>query len=78
MIEAINLKKRFGDHVLFENLNFKIKHGEFVCFSGKSGSGKTTLLNIIGHIENYDSGELLINNKLLREKKVYKIFLKIM
>lgn len=61
MIEAINLCKRFGDKIIFDNLNFIIKDGEFVCFSGESGRGKTTLLNMIGMLEPTTSGKILIN-----------------
>ena len=61
MIEGIELSKRFEGRVLFENFNFKIESGEFVCFSGVSGCGKTTLLNLIGMIEPFDSGKLLID-----------------
>lgn len=43
------------------NLSFEI--GEFVAITGKSGSGKTTLLNIIGGIDTYEKGELLINDE---------------
>ena len=61
MIEGIELSKRFEGRVLFENFNFKIESGEFVCFSGVSGCGKTTLLNMSGMIEPFDSGKLLID-----------------
>ena len=61
MIEGIELSKRFEGRVLFENFNFKIESGEFVCFSGVSGCGKTTLLNMIGMIEPFDSGKLFID-----------------
>lgn len=61
MIEGIELSKRFEGRILFENFNFKIESGEFVCFSGVSGCGKTTLLNMIGMIEPFDSGKLLID-----------------
>ena len=74
MIEGRNIVKKFGSKVLFENLNFVIGDGEFVCFSGDSGSGKTTLLNIIGLIEPVDGGELLINGKKYvsqRQKQEY-------
>lgn len=37
MIEGINICKKFGEHVIFDNFNFKINTGEFVCFAGKSG-----------------------------------------
>ncbi len=65
MIEGIELSKRFEGRVLFENFNFKIKSGEFVCFSGVSGCGKTTLLNMIGMIEPFDSGKLLIDGEAI-------------
>lgn len=65
MIEGIELSKRFEGRVLFENFNFKIESGEFVCFSGVSGCGKTTLLNMIGMIEPFDSGKLLIDGEAI-------------
>ena len=65
MIEGIELSKRFEGRVLFENFNFKIESGEFVCFSGVSGCGKTTLLNMIGMIEPFDSGKLLIDGEAM-------------
>lgn len=65
MIEWIELSKRFEGRVLFENFNFKIESGEFVCFSGVSGCGKTTLLNMIGMIEPFDSGKLLIDGEAI-------------
>lgn len=64
MIEGINLCKSYGDHIILDKFNFKINDGECVCFSGKSGTGKTTLLNMIGLLESYDQGELLIDGKL--------------
>lgn len=63
MIQGIGLTKRFDNKILFENFSFIIEDGDFVCFSGASGSGKTTLLNIIGLIEPFDAGDLLINGK---------------
>lgn len=63
MIEGIDLTKTFGDKVLFKGYNFKINTGEMVCFSGKSGSGKTTMLHMIGMLETYDEGQILINGK---------------
>lgn len=69
MIEGIELSKRFEGRVLFENFNFKIESGEFVCFSGVSGCGKTTLLNMIGMIEPFDSGKLLIDGEAMVTQK---------
>lgn len=74
MIQGINICKKFGERVLFENLNFSIDDGEFVCFSGVSGAGKTTLLNMIGLLEPIDGGNLFIDGKEYssgREKRQY-------
>ena len=74
MITGKNITKRFGDLTIFDGLDFEIHDGEFVCFSGESGKGKTTLLNIIGLLEPFDSGELLINGRKYssrREKREY-------
>ena len=47
-------------HVL-KGINLDIEQGEFVSIMGASGSGKSTLLNILGILDNYDSGEYLLN-----------------
>ena len=51
-------------HVL-KGINLGIEHGEFVSIMGASGSGKSTLLNILGILDNYDSGEYRIDGKLI-------------
>ncbi len=48
-------------HVL-KGINLDIEKGEFVSIMGASGSGKSTLLNILGILDNYDSGEYLLND----------------
>jgi putative ABC transport system ATP-binding protein len=47
-------------HVL-KGISLDIKKGEFVSIMGASGSGKSTLLNILGILDNYDSGDYLLN-----------------
>lgn len=54
MIKIENIKKSFGDKVLFDNLNLEFELGEMIAITGKSGSGKSTLLNIMGLLESYD------------------------
>ena len=61
MIELKNVRKSFGERVLFENLNLKISDGEFAVLIGASGCGTTTLLDIIAGIEPIDSGEVLVD-----------------
>lgn len=51
-------------HVL-KGINLEIARGEFVSIMGASGSGKSTLLNILGILDNYDSGEYRINGRLI-------------
>ncbi|MFB6803420.1 ribosomal protection-like ABC-F family protein [Peribacillus butanolivorans] len=46
-LEVKNLKKDFGERILFEQTNFTIQHGEKVALIGPNGSGKTTFLNIV-------------------------------
>ncbi|MCF2574837.1 ABC transporter ATP-binding protein [Phocaeicola barnesiae] len=53
-------------HVL-KGINLDIEKGEFVSIMGASGSGKSTLLNILGILDNYDSGEYYLNNVLIRD-----------
>ena len=68
MILIRNLVKKFSDKDLFSDFNLEINDGEFVTISGVSGSGKTTLLNIIGGIEGFDGGEVIVNGFNLAQK----------
>lgn len=69
MIHLKNIQKTYHAgaplHVL-KGINLDIEKGEFVSIMGASGSGKSTLLNILGILDNYDSGEYYLNNVLIR------------
>lgn len=65
MIELKNVYKKYGDKIIFEDLTCNIKKGEFVGIKGSSGSGKSTLLNMMGLLEPCDSGEIIIDSKLV-------------
>ncbi len=63
IIEVKNLTKIYpqpnSEIIIFENLSFEIKKGDFVSITGPSGSGKTTLLNIISTLDSKYSGVVL-------------------
>jgi len=66
MLEIKNLNKSYqsrkGETIdVLKNINLCFKDTGFVFLVGKSGAGKTTLLNLIGGIDNFDSGEIIIN-----------------
>lgn len=63
MIEAKNLTKRFGNQLVFQDVNFKINQGDFLSLIGPNGSGKTTLVKILMGLEPKTSGELKLNHK---------------
>ena len=70
-LEKINKDYISGDttvHAL-KNINIEFRESEFVSILGQSGGGKTTLLNIIGGLDRYTSGDLIINNKSTKNFK---------
>lgn len=69
IIKLENVKKSFGNNVIFDDLSFEIKRGELVAIIGKSGSGKSTLLNILGGLERIDSGKITVDDMDITQKK---------
>ena len=71
MLQLKNISKTYhtGDLVqnALDNVSLNFRDNEFVSILGQSGSGKTTLLNIIGGLDHYDSGELIIDGVSTRK-----------
>ena len=69
LIELKDVNKTYNNgqplHVL-KGINLSIDSGEFVSIMGASGSGKSTLLNILGILDNYDTGEYYIDGRLIK------------
>lgn len=70
MIHLQDINKTYDNgqplHVL-KGINLDIEKGEFVSIMGASGSGKSTLLNILGILDNYDSGEYTLAGTLIKD-----------
>ena len=71
MLELKNIKKDYpaGDGIVaaLKGIDLKFRESEFVSILGPSGCGKTTMLNIIGGLDQYTSGDLIINGKSTKD-----------
>jgi NitT/TauT family transport system ATP-binding protein len=65
MIEVRNLWKRYGEQVVLERLNLKVREGEFCTLVGASGCGKTTFLRLLLGQETPTRGEILLDGQPL-------------
>lgn len=72
VIELKNINKSFGDNVILENFDFKVKKDEFLTILGPSGCGKTTILRLIGGFEEPDEGQILFNGEDITNKEAYE------
>jgi ATP-binding cassette ChvD family protein len=65
VVRAEGVKKAFGDHVLFEDLNFNLPKGGIVGVIGPNGAGKTTLFRMIVGEEKPDAGTMRVGDSVL-------------
>ncbi len=73
MLKLRNISKSYKtgnyEQKALDNVSVDFRKNEFVAILGPSGSGKSTLLNIIGGLDKYDTGDLIINNKSTKQFK---------
>lgn len=67
-LQVQNLKKTFpvaggGDMTVFDDINFSIERGEFVCIIGHSGCGKTTILNVLAGLDSASGGVAIMDER---------------
>ncbi|MCE3228247.1 MAG: transporter ATP-binding protein [Bacteroidetes bacterium] len=71
MIKLTEIRKSYhlgnSSMEVLKGINIDIKEGEFVSIMGSSGSGKSTLLNILGILDNYDSGQYQLHDTIVKD-----------
>lgn len=79
LLEIKHLHKAFGDHTILEDFSLEVARGEVVVIIGPSGCGKSTLLRCINALEDFQSGEILLQGSPINrsDKDVYRMRQKI-
>ena len=67
LLKVKNIKKSFGKTEVLKDISFSLEKGEVLAIIGSSGSGKTTLLRCLNFLETHDSGDIVVNGKLLSD-----------
>lgn len=68
-LKVTNLKKSYGNLEVLKSIDLQVTEGEVVCLIGPSGSGKSTLLRCLNMLEEVTSGEVVVNDFKLTDKK---------
>ena len=71
IIELHNIIKKYGAVTIVDNIDLTIYENEFVTLLGPSGCGKTTTLRMIGGFESPDSGDIIVNGKIINGLPAY-------
>lgn len=65
IVQFEDVRKSFGNLEVLKGINLEVFEGEVFCILGPSGSGKSTLLRCINYLEQYDSGNLWVEDQLI-------------
>ncbi len=69
MLKINNLNKSFNKNKVLNNISFELNKGEIGVLLGKSGAGKTTILRCINGLENFDSGQIIVDEETIDTSK---------
>ncbi|MGB4191656.1 MAG: amino acid ABC transporter ATP-binding protein [Rickettsiales bacterium] len=70
ILQLKNIYKKFGDHLVLNDISFNVKQGEVIALIGPSGGGKSTILRSINFLDQIDSGEIIYQNILLTKANI--------
>ena len=73
ILQANNIHKSFGNLKVLKGVDLELDKGTILSIVGKSGSGKSTLLHILGTLDSFDAGELIIDNVNINQLKKNKL-----
>jgi lipoprotein-releasing system ATP-binding protein len=69
MLEAVQLKKKYGKLEVLKGVDLSIQKGEVVSITGASGAGKSTVLHMLGTLDKPDSGTIRLNDQYVEQLK---------
>lgn len=77
MVRAEGVSKSYGTNLVLRSISLEVQRGEVMCLVGPSGSGKSTFLRCINHLEQINSGRLLVDGEMVgyheRGDKMYEM-----
>lgn len=72
MLKIKNLNKSFKKNRVLKDISFELEEGQIGVLLGKSGAGKTTILRCINGLEEFDSGEIIIDNEVIKIREIWQ------